>query len=277
MKTCWEQVLTEKAHLCCHACADFVTCVSQALCGLANGVKLSLMPPAEQMLHQHPQHQATCLSCCNWLMARKCCCAETWLFKDLKKTFEHSYGVELFTDLDYKVAMAQSNPHHKVLHFAASDIHDFSALGSRSPRGCGMSHLGMCHYRHEKGGCLGPALVAAHLPFFLLWAWPIQYTDKDSLWYLQAFFDRLFPTREVFAALAPFILQLAPQYEREVQAFMGTRFRLYNIGIQIRRRKCNGDRHDLSCELRPSIEAYCQVGSALIMSLSVFFEFASSR
>ncbi|CAK0786745.1 hypothetical protein CVIRNUC_009959 [Coccomyxa viridis] len=122
---------------------------------------------------------------------------ETWLFKDLRKTFGQSYGVELFTDLDYKVALAQSNPYHK------------------------------------------------------------------------EFFARLFPTREVFAALAPFVLQLAPEYEREVQAFMGKRFRLYSIGIQIRRRKCNGDRHDLSCELRPSIEAYCQVAKSIQMTMGL--------
>ena len=77
--------------------------------------------------------------------------------------------------------------------------------------------------------------------------------------------------------MAPFILQLAPEYEREVHAFMEKRFRLYNIGIQIRRRKCNGDRRDLSCELRPSIEAYCQVGSALIVSLFVAFDCAPLR
>ena len=100
------------------------------------------------------------------------------------------------------------------------------------------------------------------------------------MWCLQEFFDRLFPTREVFAALAPFILQLAPEDEREVQAFMGKRFRLYNIGIQIRRRKCNGDRQDLSCELRPSIEAYCQVGFAFRIhpcSPYVAFDCASFR
>ena len=120
-----------------------------------------------------------------------------------------------------------------------------------------------------------------HLPFFPLQAWPAQQTNDNSLWHLQEFFARLFPTREVFAALAPFVLQLAPEYEREVQAFMGKRFRLYSIGIQIRRRKCNGDRHDLSCELRPSIEAYCQVGCVSKMppyfSLSVAFNSASFR
>ena len=61
---------------------------------------------------------------------------------------------------------------------------------------------------------------------------------------------------------------------------MGKRFRLYNIGIQIRRRKCNGDRRDLSCELRPSIEAYCQVGCVSkihLIFLSVAFNSASFR
>ena len=89
---------------------------------------------------------------------------------------------------------------------------------------------------------------------------PIHRDGKRTLCCcLQDFFDRYFPTREVFAALAPFILQVAPRYDREIQAYRAKRFRLYNIGIQIRRRKCNGDRKDLSCELRPSIESYCQV------------------
>ena len=108
--------MTNTAQPCCHACAGFVTYVSQALCVLVNGIKLSVMPLAEQKLHQHPQCQATCLPGCDWLIARTSCCAETWLFKDLRENFEHSHGVELFSDLDYQVAMAQSNPHHKVLH-----------------------------------------------------------------------------------------------------------------------------------------------------------------
>ena len=40
--------------------------------------------------------------------------AETWLFKDLRERFSSSYGVELWHDLDYQAAMAQSNPHHQV-------------------------------------------------------------------------------------------------------------------------------------------------------------------
>ena len=43
--------------------------------------------------------------------------AETWLFKDLRKRFSSSYGVELWHDLDYQAAMAQSNPHHQVGSF----------------------------------------------------------------------------------------------------------------------------------------------------------------
>ena len=57
---------------------------------------------------------------------------ETWLFKDLRKTFEQSYGVELFTDMDYKAAMAQSNPHHKVarhLLFQSSQDQVHAVLG----------------------------------------------------------------------------------------------------------------------------------------------------
>ena len=78
--------------------------------------------------------------------------------------------------------------------------------------------------------------------------------------YLQDFFDKYFPTREVFAALSAFVLQLAPKFEQEVQAYKTRRFKVYTIGIQIRRRKCNGNRKDLHCEYRPSIESYCQVG-----------------
>ena len=85
----------------------------------------------------------------------------------------------------------------------------------------------------------------------------------------QGFFDRYFPTREVFAALAAFVLQVAPEYEREIQAYKRKRFGLYTIGMQIRRRKCNGDRKDLTCELRPSIESYCQVGNLFMRLIRV--------
>ena len=40
--------------------------------------------------------------------------AEMWMFKDLRKHFAGSYGLELFGDLDYQAALVQSNPHHKV-------------------------------------------------------------------------------------------------------------------------------------------------------------------
>ena len=79
---------------------------------------------------------------------------------------------------------------------------------------------------------------------------------------LQGFLEKHFPTREVFAALAAFVLQVAPRYEQEVQTYKSRHFKLYTIGMQIRRRKCNGDRKDLHCEYRPSIESYCQVGDA---------------
>lgn len=36
------------------------------------------------------------------------------MFKDLRKHFARSYGLELFGDLDYQAALVQSNPHHKV-------------------------------------------------------------------------------------------------------------------------------------------------------------------
>lgn len=78
---------------------------------------------------------------------------------------------------------------------------------------------------------------------------------------LQGFLEKHFPTREVFAALAAFVLQVAPRYEQVVQKYKSTRFKLYTIGMQIRRRKCNGDRKDVHCEYRPSIESYCQVGN----------------
>ena len=88
-------------------------------------------------------------------MARKRCCAETWLFKDLRKTFGQSYGVELFTDLDYKVALAQSNPYHKVLHFVASNTPDISALGGCIFRGCGVNQIGIYHDRQHEAGYSG--------------------------------------------------------------------------------------------------------------------------
>lgn len=41
------------------------------------------------------------------------------MFKDLREAFEESYGLEVFHDLDYKAALAQSNPHHKVRNLLA--------------------------------------------------------------------------------------------------------------------------------------------------------------
>ena len=147
-------------------------------------------------------------------------------------------------------------------HFAASNTAEVSALGSCSPR-VGSSEAVHCTtISQARMDCMD----FWKIPCIFQVSWHRQassYTQTHSGdGCLQEFFDTFLPTREVFAALVPFALQLAPRNEQEVQVYKAKRFRLYNIGMQIRRRKCNGDRHDLSCELRPSIESYRQVGSA---------------
>ena len=78
---------------------------------------------------------------------------------------------------------------------------------------------------------------------------------------VQGFIERYFPNREVFAAISSYILVLKPQYRLQVDAFKQKHFRLYTIGIQIRQKKCSGDKEELLCELAPSVQEYCQVRS----------------
>lgn len=39
---------------------------------------------------------------------------DLWLFKNLTEEFQHDYGIELWKDYDWTVALLQSNPFHKV-------------------------------------------------------------------------------------------------------------------------------------------------------------------
>jgi xyloglucan fucosyltransferase len=79
----------------------------------------------------------------------------------------------------------------------------------------------------------------------------------------QEWIDKHFPTREMFAPLAAFLLRIAPQYEAKIAAFRQARFGAFTIGLQIRRRKCSGDEAELACALRPSIERFCQVARSI--------------
>lgn len=42
-----------------------------------------------------------------------------------------------------------------------------------------------------------------------------------------------FPTREIFASLAPFLLKVAPQVEDRIATFKQENFQLFTIGIQV--------------------------------------------
>ena len=42
------------------------------------------------------------------------CPAETWLLQELTEEFRKDYGVELSQEVDYSIAVVQSNPHHQV-------------------------------------------------------------------------------------------------------------------------------------------------------------------
>ncbi|BDA47122.1 probable galactoside 2-alpha-L-fucosyltransferase [Coccomyxa sp. Obi] len=88
----------------------------------------------------------------------------------------------------------------------------------------------------------------------------------------QDFIDLYFPTREIFAALAPFMLKVTPQVENRTAAFKQDNFKLFTIGIQITRHRCDAwpdeiiDRKELPCALRPSIESYCAVARSIQLS-----------
>lgn len=40
--------------------------------------------------------------------------AELWMLRDLTAEFSKNYGVELNKEIDYSIALVQSNPHHRV-------------------------------------------------------------------------------------------------------------------------------------------------------------------
>ncbi|CAL8469681.1 g9222 [Coccomyxa elongata] len=82
----------------------------------------------------------------------------------------------------------------------------------------------------------------------------------------QEFIDKYFPTRDIFAPLASFILRIRPEFDNKIKEFKHLNFKLFNIGLQIRRRKCNRDPNEVSCELRPSVEAYCTVARHIQLS-----------
>ncbi|BDA47125.1 probable galactoside 2-alpha-L-fucosyltransferase [Coccomyxa sp. Obi] len=88
----------------------------------------------------------------------------------------------------------------------------------------------------------------------------------------QDFIDLYFPTREIFASLAPFMLKVTPRVENRITAFRQQNFKLFTIGLQIRRHKCDGgpdetiDKKEVHCALRPSIESFCAVARSIQLS-----------
>ena len=67
---------------------------------------------------------------------------------------------------------------------------------------------------------------------------------------VQDWFAAHFPTRDVFAPLAAFLLRVALEHEARLAAFQEASFgAAFTIGLQIRRRKCNTDTpgHELAC------------------------------
>ena len=97
---------------------------------------------------------------------------------------------------------------------------------------------------------------------------------------MQAFMKKHFPTGEVFASLAAFILHVALPYERKILDFREKHFKQYNIGIQIRRRKCRTDSSyelELPCQEQPSVMEYCQVRPCVLIWDADLAEDVASR
>jgi xyloglucan fucosyltransferase len=86
---------------------------------------------------------------------------------------------------------------------------------------------------------------------------------------VKGFIKTYFPTREMFAPLSQFLLQVAPQQMEKVRQFQINNFGAYTIGLQIRRLKCDNSHvidpslEELHCKSLPSIEAYCDVAKTI--------------
>jgi hypothetical protein len=65
----------------------------------------------------------------------------------------------------------------------------------------------------------------------------------------QAWIEKYFPTREMFAPLAAFLLRAAPEHEAELQAFARARFGAFTIGLQVMSRHLV-----LAC---PAVQSVC--------------------
>ena len=77
---------------------------------------------------------------------------------------------------------------------------------------------------------------------------------------MQSFIEEHFPDGEIFASLSSYLLQMGQHFGAQVRGFQDRHFKLYNIGIQIRRKKCGADEQELFCQYEPTVMQYCQVG-----------------
>ncbi len=50
---------------------------------------------------------------------------------------------------------------------------------------------------------------------------------------VQDFIETYFPTRDIFAPLANFILRIKPKYDKKIKEFKHKNFKLFNIGMQV--------------------------------------------
>ena len=83
-------------------------------------------------------------------------------------------------------------------------------------------------------------------------------TINNVMWCVQDFLRRYFPDGEVFASLTSYLLQ-SSAWCQPLEEFHSKHFKLYNIGIQIRRKKCGADETELLCKYEPTVVEYCQV------------------
>jgi len=62
----------------------------------------------------------------------------------------------------------------------------------------------------------------------------VLHPSLQQLWCCaQDFIETYFPTREIFAPLASYVLRIKPKYAKKIKEFQQKNFRLFNIGMQV--------------------------------------------
>ena len=188
--------------------------------------------------------------------------ADVWMFKNMTAYFDKHYGIEMWKDLDWSAALLVNNPHHQVrkpnhparvylywlllcyCSFLPRYHSSINCLSGSLPHNIALCRVTdqICwlvfHANIANNPCTYERSISQRSPGKVQVFYMVLIGMAAGLltcqFSAQGFIETYFPTRDIFAPLASFILRIKPKYDKKIKDFKHKNFKLFNIGMQVR-------------------------------------------